>query len=75
MIDFYEHVLGRTRARATASAELGRQVSDDEIESWLSNPRILPTLFLSEIAMAADPMIVHSPVRTAPVVWTAALAA
>lgn len=62
MLTFYRIVLGQERAIAAASAELGRPVSLQEIDKWLADERQLPTLFLREIAEAANPLIVHSPV-------------
>jgi glycosyltransferase involved in cell wall biosynthesis len=61
MINFYVVLLGMDRAVRVASKELGRGVSQSEIEHWVQNQQDLTALFLSEIADAADPLIVHSP--------------
>lgn len=62
MLHFYRILLGKERALAAAAAELGRPVSEHEIESWLADENGLPALFLKEIAEAANPLLVHSPV-------------
>lgn len=62
MLDFYYHLLGPMRACEVASAEIGRPVAVQEIEAWLGDPRQLPVLFLSEIASASRPLLVHSPI-------------
>ncbi len=64
MLGFYRVLLGMERARAVASAELGRSVAPEEIDAWLANEAELPTLFLGELAAACTPLIFHSP-RTA----------
>lgn len=62
MLSFYRIVLGENRAIAEASRELGRVVTPDELLTWLADESGLEALFLGEIASAAAPMIVHSPV-------------
>lgn len=62
MINFYALELGFDRALRVANAELGNAVSMDELHMWLHHQENLPILFLSEIARAASPLIVHSPV-------------
>jgi glycosyltransferase involved in cell wall biosynthesis len=62
MLSFYRIVLGEKRAIAEASRELGRVVTPDELSTWLADESELEALFLGEIASAASPMIVHSPV-------------
>ena len=62
MIGFYQALLGRQQTLETASKEMGRPVTDAEIDTWLGDEGKLETLFLSDIASAASPMIVHSPV-------------
>lgn len=61
MLDFYVHLLGPDRALRLASTELGRQVEWRELDTWLGNPRRLPTLFLSEALRASSPAFLHSP--------------
>ncbi|WP_158258437.1 glycosyltransferase [Rhodopila globiformis] len=62
MLLFYRYLLGQERALAVASKELGRLVTEDELNDWLDDEGKLETLFLSEIAESASPTIVHSPV-------------
>ena len=62
MLDFYVHILGRARAIEVACVEARRPVGSNEIDFWLQNPRHLPVVFLSEIAAASRPMMVHSAV-------------
>lgn len=62
MLDFYRFLLSEERAIAAASDELGRQIQQDELNRWLEDPRTLEVLFLKEIAEAAYPIIVHSPI-------------
>ena len=51
---------GIERTRKLAEAELGRRVSDEEIRHWTRHQGAMPTLFLSEVARASEPMFVHS---------------
>ena len=60
-IDFYVHLLGADRSLEVASAEARRPVGPEELDRWLHNPRDLDHLFLSEIARASNPLMVHSP--------------
>lgn len=60
LIGFYKNLLGMERARAVAASELGRTVSEAEIDAWLADQSLLPTLFLGELARAAAPLIFHS---------------
>ena len=60
-IDFYFHEFGPAKAAAVASYEMGRSISIEEVAGWLRNQRDLPTLFLSELVEASDPLFVHSP--------------
>jgi glycosyltransferase involved in cell wall biosynthesis len=62
MLGFYTILLGRERALATASRELGRTVTDAELNEWMSHEGKLEALFLGDIAESAAPTIVHSPV-------------
>ncbi|MET3725072.1 glycosyltransferase [Sphingomonas trueperi] len=62
MIDFYFHELGLNRTLQVASAEAGRPVPAADLVHWLKHQRDLPVLFLSEIAKAAEPLLVHSAV-------------
>ncbi|MGH7056609.1 MAG: glycosyltransferase [Acetobacteraceae bacterium] len=52
--------LGMERARAAASAEVGRQVEAAEIESWVRDESRLEALFLGELAASCEPLIFHS---------------
>ena len=65
MLDFYRYILGEQRALAAASDELGRFIERDELKKWLHNERTLEALFLKEIAEAAYPVMVHSPISAA----------
>jgi glycosyltransferase involved in cell wall biosynthesis len=60
-IDFYVHTKGTARALAIASAECGREISEVELQRWFQSQRELPVLFLSELAKASSPLLVHSP--------------
>jgi len=62
MVGFYRFLLGPERALAVATRELGRPVHEAELDTWLADEGRLRALFLGEIAEAASPMIVHSPV-------------
>lgn len=61
LLGFYTMLLGRQRALAVASKELGRGVTEAELDAWLSDEGKLEALFLGEIAENAAPTIVHSP--------------
>lgn len=60
MLLFYLYIRGMAAARGRAGAELGRAVTVAEIASWADDESRLPTLFLSEVAGAATPLLVHS---------------
>jgi glycosyltransferase involved in cell wall biosynthesis len=62
MLNFYRVFLGQERALAVASRELGREVTESELNVWLDDEARLEALFLGEIAESATPTIVHSPV-------------
>jgi glycosyltransferase involved in cell wall biosynthesis len=62
MLGFYAVLCGRERALTLASQELGRLVTEDDLNRWLADERTLEALFLGEIARSASPMIVHSKV-------------
>ena len=62
MLSYYLILLGRERARAVAEKELGRPVSDAELQGWLADENTMEALFLGELAESASPMIVHSPI-------------
>ncbi|HQT74578.1 MAG TPA: glycosyltransferase [Acidiphilium sp.] len=62
MLSFYYAIYGQERACEVASQELGRFVAADELIHWLNDEAKLEALFLGEIARAASPIIVHSPV-------------
>ncbi|ADL02588.1 glycosyltransferase [Brevundimonas subvibrioides] len=61
MINFYYLLRGVPQAMQLASDEMGRPVDQGELTRWLHNQRELPTLFLSEVARASEPLMVHSP--------------
>jgi glycosyltransferase involved in cell wall biosynthesis len=61
MINFYAALIGMDRTVQVASAEMQRAVTASEIVRWLHDQRTLPALFLSELAAAARPLMVHSP--------------
>ena len=60
MLGFYRVLLGQKRALSQASLELGRPVTDSELNVWLGDENKLEALFLGEIAASAAPMVVHS---------------
>lgn len=60
LINYMLHRFGMNRTRALAQTELARPVSAGEIESWSTDQRRLPCLFLGEIVGAAAPLFVHS---------------
>jgi glycosyltransferase involved in cell wall biosynthesis len=62
MLGFYRILFGPERALAVARRELGRQVTDYELNAWLADESKLEALFLGEIAESATPTIVHSQV-------------
>ncbi|WP_339071848.1 glycosyltransferase [Methylovirgula sp. 4M-Z18] len=62
MLGFYATLKGRKAALRLASHELGRPVSEEELNLWLTDESQLKALFLSEMAESASPLIVHSPV-------------
>lgn len=61
MINFYAVLKGMPKATQLAFEETGRTVDDAEVARWLNHQHTLPILFLSEIARASQPMMVHSP--------------
>lgn len=60
MVHFYAALMGEERTCAVASREMGRDVSNEEVQGWLINQRSMPILFLSEILEAAKQTFVHS---------------
>lgn len=60
MINFYYILRGIPHALDLASREMNRPVEQAELTRWLHNQRDLPTLFLSELVRASDPLMVHS---------------
>ncbi len=60
LANLYCRSLGMERALQQAGRELGRPVSRQEIDSWLSDENRLETLFLGELAAACDPLFLHS---------------
>ena len=61
MLGFYRVLLGQERALDVAARELGRPVTEAELNVWLGDEGKLEALFLGEIAESAAPTIVHSP--------------
>jgi glycosyltransferase involved in cell wall biosynthesis len=61
MLGFYRNI-GLERAISVASKEMRRSIEPAEIDGWLANEDSLEALYLGEIAMAADPLLVHSQV-------------
>lgn len=59
-LGFYAWRFGIRAAALLGSRELGRPVSEQDIDRWLNDQGDLPTPFMSEIVAASDPMIVHS---------------
>lgn len=62
MLGFYGILLGRERAVAVSSKELGRPVTEAELNGWFGDEGKTEALFLGEVAESAAPMIVHSAV-------------
>ena len=62
MLGFYCVLLGQERALAVAGKELGRLVTEAELNVWLGDEAKLEALFLGEIAESATPTVVHSQV-------------
>jgi glycosyltransferase involved in cell wall biosynthesis len=62
MLGFYRVLLGQERALAVAGKEIGRPVTEAEMNTWLGDEGKLEALFLGEIAETALPTVVHSPV-------------
>ncbi|WP_428376429.1 glycosyltransferase [Lichenicoccus sp.] len=62
LLDFYRVLIGVPRALKLATEELGRPVTEAELQSWAEDESKLNALFLGEIAKTAAPTIVHSPV-------------
>ena len=65
MLGFYYICRSPAAAIELASKELGRTVSQTEMERWLSDEGLLETTLLGGIAAASTPMMVHSPVTQA----------
>jgi len=59
-IDFYFHERGVAKTLELAALEMKRPVPQAELTHWLLNQRELPTLFLSELVQASQPLLVHS---------------
>ncbi len=60
MLGFYSMLYGYDRAVALAAEELGRPVSRQEYDHWLSQNADPPALMLGEIARAARPLFMNS---------------
>ena len=65
MLGFYCGCRGNHDALTLASRELGRLVSQRELDGWNADEGTLPITFLSGVAAASTPMMVHSPVTQA----------
>ena len=65
MLSFYYFFHGHAATAAMASRELGRHVSVEEVAGWVADEGTMQTTFLSAIAAASTPMMVHSPVTQA----------
>lgn len=62
MLQFYFSERGPQATADLAARELNRPVSVLEVSAWLEDEGRMETTFLSDIAAASTPMIVHSPV-------------
>lgn len=62
MLGFYGAHLGVERTLAAAADEIGHPVPIEELNKWWHEPRTLKALLLKEMAEAAHPIIVHSPI-------------
>lgn len=60
LIDLYRSCFGEGRARGVAAAELGRDVTQAELEAWTRDQAAMPVRLLGEVADAASPLIVHA---------------
>jgi glycosyltransferase involved in cell wall biosynthesis len=60
MMGFYIGSWGAARARGVAAGELGRDVTDAELEAWELDQTTMPARFIGEIAAAATPLVVHA---------------
>lgn len=60
MMGFYLSACGTARARGVAAAELARDVTDRDLDSWELDQFAMPARFIGEIAAAASPLIVHA---------------
>ena len=60
LLGFYCFHVSRGRARELAEAELDRQLAPGELDSWLADEANLKATLLGELALACQPMFVHS---------------
>ncbi len=60
MLDLYAGHMGLEKTVAMAEAELGRPLPPNEIWAWLAGDTPPAALILSEIAAAAEPLLMHS---------------
>jgi glycosyltransferase involved in cell wall biosynthesis len=60
LLGFYRILLGEERCRRQAEKELRRPLDSGELDRWLADESTLETLFLGEIAEAAEPLYLHS---------------
>ena len=60
LINFYAVILGPDRTLQVGRAEHRAELSWDQVGHWVHNQHDMPVLFLSEIARAAAPLLVHS---------------
>jgi|GEM_PF-2404338 len=61
LFEFYRWLMGDDGIINYASKMLQRKVDVDDIYEWLRDPRGLPSLFLDDIMLRANKVIVHSP--------------
>ncbi|WP_457302311.1 glycosyltransferase, partial [Phyllobacterium sp. P5_D12] len=64
LLSFYRILLGKERAQEVAQRELGRPVSGEEIDRWMSDESLLEATFLGELATASSQLFLHSQVTT-----------
>ena len=62
LVNFYAVVLGLDKALEVGQSELKGDLSRETLNHWLHNQHDMPVLFLSEVAKAASPLLVHSTV-------------
>jgi glycosyltransferase involved in cell wall biosynthesis len=60
MAELYAWWKGQDRFAEMATRALRRPVTVPEVQTWLSDPGRLPSIFFDELLPKADPLIVHS---------------